>query len=124
MKKIFTIVLLVFGFGVFSAYYSNISLYIGMGADQVTWYLCQWALVLFILNVFSLTLEKDKYSNWAVISIVVSIISLFFAYKIGDGNGAIVSINGELVNWFFAGLYSFISIIYFIVQYSRGRRIN
>ncbi|MFA6000359.1 MAG: hypothetical protein WC783_05310 [Candidatus Paceibacterota bacterium] len=68
-------------------------------------------------------LEINKYKIWLITSVTVSAISIFIAYATGSGNGAIVDIDGELITWFFAGLYSFISIIYFIFQAIKNRKV-
>ena len=77
-----------------------------------------------ILSLLTFKLDTKKYRIWLIISLVLSAISIFFAYAAGDGNGAIVDIDGELITWFFVGLYSFISIIYFIVQFFKNRKVG
>jgi hypothetical protein len=43
-------------------------------------------------------------------------------YLMPEYDPGIVSIDRELTNWFFAGVYTFISVIYFIVQFVKKRR--
>lgn len=76
-----------------------------------------WFLIMIILGFFALSLNSQKHKIWLVftgIFFVVSMVLVFITPEYGHG---IVSIDRELVNWFFAGLYSLISIIYFIVQH-------
>ena len=87
-------------------------------------YVFLWSSVLFILSLLALKLDVNKYKTWLIVSIVVSVVSIFIAYVIGDGNGAIIDIDVELTTWFFLGPYSFISIIYFIVQFIKNRKAN
>jgi len=89
--------------------------------DALIGYLFFWIFVLFIFSLFAFILNDKKYKIWLIIGIIISILSILIAYGVGDGNGAIVDIDGELITWFFAGLYSFISIIYFIVQFFKNR---
>ena len=87
-------------------------------------YVFLWSFALLILSLLTFKLDTKKYRIWLIISLVLSAISIFFAYAAGDGNGAIVDIDGELITWFFVGLYSFISIIYFIVQFFKNRKVG
>jgi predicted small secreted protein len=76
-----------------------------------------WIVVLFIINIFAISLDIKKYKIWLIISIIFAGASLLLAYNTGDGNGAIVSFDGEMQTWFLSGLYSVVSIIYFVFQY-------
>ena len=85
-------------------------------------YLLFWSLTLFVLSLLASKLEASKYKIWLIISILASIISMLIAYAVGDGNSSIISINGEFITWFFTGLYSLVSIIYFIVQFFKNKK--
>jgi uncharacterized membrane protein len=86
------------------------------------WNFCQWSLIIFIINIFALSLDIKKYKIWLFISIIFVAASILLAYNTGDGNGAIVSIDGEMQTWFLSGFYSLVSIIYFTFQHFRGNR--
>src|SRR3989338_3985828 len=85
-------------------------------------YVFLWIFMLFILSLLAFKLDINKYKTWLIISLIISAVSIFFAYAAGDGNGAVVDIDGELTTWFFVGLYSFISVVYFIVQFFKNRK--
>lgn len=83
-------------------------------------YLFFWFLVLFIFSLLALKLDQVKYKIWLLLSVITAFTAVLFAYGVGGGNGAIIDIDGELVTWFFLGLYSLISIIYFTVQFFKN----
>ena len=85
-------------------------------------YLFFWSFTLLILSLLAFKLDINKYKIWLIISLVVSTISIFLASVTGDGGGAIVSFGGEDLTWFFAGLYSFVCIVYFIVQFLKNKK--
>ena len=87
-------------------------------------YVSLWSITIFILSLLAFKLDIEKYKIWLKTSLVISAFSIFLAYMAGSGNGAIVDINGELVTWFFTGAYSFLSIIYFVVQFAKNRKIH
>ncbi len=87
-------------------------------------YLFYWSSVLFIVSLLALTLNQKKYKIWLFVTIIYIAISVLIAWATGDGNGAIVSFDGELTTWFLIGLYSLISIIYFIAQFFKENKSN
>lgn len=84
-------------------------------------YLSLWLFVMSILSLFSFVLDDKKHKKWVLMTLIFFISSVLLAYKIGDGTGGIVSIDGELITWFLVGLYSLISIIYFITQFFKNK---
>jgi len=102
----------------------NQSGYFNYHVSDFIGYMFFWSFTLLILSLLASKLDIYKYRIWLIISVVISIISIFIAYAIGGGNGAIISFDGEMVTWFFVGLYSFVSIIYFIVQFFKNRKNN
>ena len=130
MKKKISLVLLFLSILLFSTLYvySETNL-INQGSydyhiDDFFGYIFLWSFVLFVLSLLAFKLDVTKYKIWLLISIIISLVSVLLAYEAGDGNGAIVDIDGELITWFFTGLYSFISIIYFIIQFKNRKNKN
>lgn len=122
MKKIVSVILFVLSLGIiFSSEYYTIWPFNYHIAEFIG-YVVIWFVVLFIVSLFALVLENIKYKKWFSLSVVFTLLSIFIAYKIGDGNGGILSVDGELMTWFLSGLYSFISLIYFIVQFVKNRK--
>lgn len=81
----------------------------------------QWFLALIILSIFALTLSDQKHKFWLKFTGIFFVIGMFFVFAMPEYGTGIVSIDRELTNWFFVGLYSFISVIYFIVQFFKTR---
>ena len=83
----------------------------------------QWFVLLTVMSVFALVLNDQKHKFWLKFTGVSFLISMFFVWISPEtARGIMLNPDKELVNWFFAGLYSFISIIYFIVQFIKNRR--
>jgi len=85
-------------------------------------YVFWWLVTMFILSLFSFILETKKYKIWLSITLLFSILSVCWAYRIGDGSGSLISFDGEMTTWLLIGLYSIISIIYFIIQFFKKRK--
>ncbi len=85
-------------------------------------YVFYWSAVLFLVSLLASFLEEKKYKIWLYLSVTYIVLSLLVAFNVAGGNGMILSFDGKLLTWFFAGLYTFISIIYFIVQFIKNRR--
>jgi len=83
-----------------------------------------WVLLLIPLSLFALTLNDLKHKFWLKFTGVFFAVSMFFVFLMPEYGTGIVSIDRELTNWFFVGLYSFVSIIYFIVQFFKNRKSN
>lgn len=116
MNKIISLLLLILSGGIFfwlSSYTAEWPF--DYHISEFAWYLFYWSVALFIVSLFALALDKRKYKIWILLTGIYVAISVLIAWMIGDGNGAIISFDGEMITWFFVGLYSLISIIYFIV---------
>jgi hypothetical protein len=122
MKKIFTLFFGLTLLVLFSYYYKYTNDQFDYRVASKIWNFCQWSLIIFIINIFALSLDIKKYKIWLFISIIFVAASILLAYNTGDGNGAIVSIDGEMQTWFLSGFYSLVSIIYFTFQHFRGNR--
>ena len=81
-----------------------------------------WFLILIPLSIFSLILNDQKHKFWLKFTGIFFLISMFIVFLTPEYGTGIVSIDRELTNWFFVGLYSFISIVYFIVQFFKNRK--
>jgi magnesium-transporting ATPase (P-type) len=82
-----------------------------------------WFLIMIPLGLLALTLNDQKHRSWLIFTgcfFVVSIIIVFLMPE--TAGGIMLNPDRESTNWFFAGLYSFISIIYFIVQFFKNRK--
>lgn len=81
-----------------------------------------WFLIWIPLTLLALTLNDQKHKFWLKFSGIFFAISMVLVFVTPEYGHGIVSIDRELVNWFFAGLYFSISIIYFIVQFFKDRK--
>ena len=82
-----------------------------------------WFLILIPLSLLALTLNEQKHKFWLKFTGIFFAISMVLVFLTPEYGSGIVSIDRELVNWFFVGLYSFISIVYFIVQYFKKKSL-
>lgn len=80
-----------------------------------------WFVILVPLSLLALTLNNQKHKFWLKFTGVFFLISIFIIFLQPEYGTGVVSIDRELTNWFFAGLYSFISVVYFIVQFFKTR---
>ncbi|OGI90690.1 hypothetical protein A3A95_02280 [Candidatus Nomurabacteria bacterium RIFCSPLOWO2_01_FULL_39_18] len=124
MKKIISFSLLLLSVGIFLGYSSYTKGPFDYNTAQFIGYLFYWGVVLFIVSLFAFVLDTKKYKIYSLITLVYVLISILLAYETGGGSGAIVSFDGKDLTLFFAGLYSFISIIYFIVQLFKNRKVG
>jgi hypothetical protein len=76
-----------------------------------------WFLVLIPLSLLALILNNKKHNNWLIITGIFFIISMIIVYLMPEYDSNVVFIDRELTNWFFVGLYSLVSVIYFIIQF-------
>lgn len=81
-----------------------------------------WVLLLIPLSLFALILGDQKHRFWMKFTGVFFVISMLFVYIMPEYDPGIVSLDRELTNWFFVGLYSVVSIIYFMVQFMKNRK--
>ncbi len=122
MKKIVSLVLLVLSVLIFFIYSNYTKGFFDYDIAQQIGYFFYWSVDLFILSLIAQVIAVDRYRKWITISLIFSILSIIFAYIMGSGNGSIVSVDGKLTTWFLVGLYSAVSIIYFIIQFFRQRK--
>ncbi len=81
-----------------------------------------WFLILIPLSLLALTLTDEKHKFWLKFTGIFFAISMVIVFLLPEYDSAIVSVDRELGNWFFVGLYSFISIIYFIIQFVKNKK--
>jgi hypothetical protein len=81
-----------------------------------------WFFILTPISLVAFTLNDQKYKFWLKFTSMFFVVSMFFVYIMPEYDPAIVSIDRKLTNWFFVGLYSLISIIYFIVQFIKNKK--
>ena len=110
---------LLLGFLVTSEYAGKL---LGVTVIDQIYYPFVWSLVFLPSSLLALTLTDQKHKFWLKFSGIFFIVSMFIVFLMPEYGTGIVSIDRELTNWFFLGLYSFISLIYFIVQFFKNRR--
>ena len=81
-----------------------------------------WFLFLLPLSLFALVLNNQKHKFWLKFTGIFFAISMIFVFLAPEHDSAIVSLDQELANWFLLGLYSVISIVYFILQFLQNRK--
>lgn len=81
-----------------------------------------WFLILIPLSLLALTLNDQKHKFWLKFTGIFFAVSMFIVFLMPEYGTGIVSIDRELTNWFFAGLYFFISVVYFIVQFIKNQQ--
>jgi succinate-acetate transporter protein len=120
MKKIISLSILVITIILFMwlKYYGESSSY-NYHVAYIVEYLFYWGIALFILSLFAFLLKRAKYKIWFLVTIPFIILSIFFAYNIDNHD---ILFNGQYVTLWFISLYSFISIIYFIVQFVKEKK--
>ena len=120
MKKIISLSILVMSALLFMwlKYYSELLSY-NYHIAYVVEYFFYWSVALFVLSLFAFMLNNIKYKIWFLITIPFIILSILFAYSI-DGHDIFFS--GQYVILWLISLYSFISIIYFIVQFFKNKK--
>ncbi len=81
-----------------------------------------WFLVFIPLTLLALTLNDQKHKFWLKFTGIFFALSMFIVFLTPEYDPGIVSVDRELINWFFVGLYSLISITYFVVQFFKNRK--
>lgn len=76
-----------------------------------------WLVSFLFLSIFSAVLSDKKYKIYLLITLVYSLITLGISYGVGDHGGWAISFSQSVVVLWYISAYSFISLIYFIVQY-------
>jgi hypothetical protein len=120
MKKITSSIFLLGSLLLFAFLYyydSSVDYY----TSELIAYIFWWLSGLFILSLFAVFVKSDAYKIWVVLSFPIAILSIIFAYINRRGSGAILSYDGELITFILIGLYSFISLVYFRVQYLKQK---
>ncbi|MHB1316577.1 MAG: hypothetical protein ACYCZW_01835 [Minisyncoccota bacterium] len=121
-KKFIVFSVLMFLIGVFITSKTGDNL-IGINNVDKLYHPFVWSLLLIPLSLLSLTLNEQKHKFWLKFTGIFFLISMIIAYATSErGSSGIFTVDRELTNWFFAGLYGFISIIYFIVQFVKNRK--
>lgn len=82
----------------------------------------QWFFLLIFMSLFALVLNNEKHKYWLKFTGIFFVVSMVLVYLMPEYDPGIVSMDRELTNWFLAGLYSFASVVYFIVQFIKSRR--
>ena len=82
-------------------------------------YIFYWSVALLIISLIAMTLNNKKYKLWSSVTIFYVITSILIAYGTRDGGGGILSFDGEMITWILIGVYFFISIVYFLVQFPK-----
>lgn len=120
MKKIISLSILIISAILFIwlKYYGELPSY-NYHIAYVVEYLFYWGLALFVLSLFAFALNNKKYKIWFLITIPFAFLSILFAYDT-DLNDVLFS--GQYVILWLIGLYSFFSIIYFIIQFFKNKK--
>ncbi len=117
MKKIFSFVFFVLALASISYTYKYEHWPYNYHVANFLEQLSLWLLLVFMFSLVSFILDYKNYKIWSILTVLWIILSLFLSYKIGDGSGTIISTDGEMITWYLIGLYSIVSIFYFITQY-------
>lgn len=82
-----------------------------------------WFLILIPLSLFALILNDQKYKFWIKFTGIFFALSMVIVFLMPETAGGIMlNPDREITNWFFVGLYSLISLIYFIVQFFKNKK--
>jgi hypothetical protein len=123
MKKIISLLLLLISVGIFCWYSSYTKQWpFDYHIAQFVGYFLYWSIALFFVSLFAFVLNNKKYKIWLLITSVYVFLSILIAYMVGDGNSAIISFDGKDLIWIFIGLYSFVSIIFFIILLFKNKK--
>ncbi len=111
---IFSIVFLIFGLFITSDSADRI---FGTRLIDEVYHLFVWSLAFVPLGLISLILKDQNHKFWLKFTGVFFLVSMLIVFMLPEYDRGLVSVDRELANWFFVGLYSFISIIYFFTQF-------
>lgn len=76
-------------------------------------YVLIWSMAMFIMSLPAFLLgDKGYHKQWLTTSILVACGSIIVSILIGDGNGSILSFDGESISFVLAILYCISSLIY------------
>lgn len=122
MKKIYSLSALLVSVILFMwLYYYDKSFSYNYHVANVIEYFFYWSTALFVLSLLAFVLNNTKYKIWFFVTIPCAILSVLIAYDI-DGHD--IFFNGEYITFWLISFYSFISIIYFIVQFLKNKKNN
>lgn len=94
----------------------------GLLSDAVS-YPAQWFMVLIVLSLLALSLNDQRHKFWLKFTGIFFLIGMFFVLISPEtARGIMLNPDKELTNWFFLGVYTITSIVYFIVQFIKNRR--
>ncbi len=88
----------------------------GLLADYLA-YPGLWFLFLIPISILALSLNDQKHKFWLKFTGIFFVVSMIMVFAMPENAGGMLEFDRELMNWFTFGLYSIISIIYFLVQY-------
>lgn len=115
MKKVISVILLIVAV-IFVLYTYNYAKWpFDYHTANILVWISLWSAVFFVASLAALIFERRIYKIWLLSSLVYIGISILIANLIGDGNGSIISVNGEISTWFFIGLY-IVSFIILLIQ--------
>src|SRR6185369_5528280 len=83
-----------------------------------------WFLIEIPLATLAFTLSIEKYKFWIKLTGIFFVITMILVFISPEFDSAIFSIDKESMNWFFVGLYSFVSMVYFLVQLIKNRKMS
>src|SRR3989339_1781335 len=82
-----------------------------------------WFLILIPLSLFALILNDQKHKFWLKFTGIFFAISMVIVFLMPEtAGGLMLNPDRESTNWFFAGLYAFVSIVYFIIQFIKSKK--
>lgn len=82
-----------------------------------------WSFVFIPLSILALTLNDQKHKFWLKFTGIFFVVSMIIVFIMPEtARGLMLNPDRESTNWFFLGLYSLISIIYFTVQFIKSRK--
>lgn len=122
MKKkvvLFAILYLILSLVLITDYFNNV---FGNDFSKTISYPGLWSLSFLPLTLIGFKLNDKKYKFWAGFTVIFFTVSMFIVFSMPEtAGGLFLNPDRESTNWFFAGLYSFISLVYFRVQYLKQK---
>ncbi len=120
MRKIINLFLLIISIFLFIwlKYYGELPSY-NYQVAYIVEYIFYWSIVIFILSLFASGLSSVKYKVWLLITVPFIIFSIIAANDTDHGD---ILFSGQYIILWLISLYSFISIIYFIIQFFKNKK--
>jgi hypothetical protein len=92
--------------------------------SKIVQYPFVWLVFITPLSLLALTLTDQKHKFWLKLTGIFFAIAMFFVSLMPEtARGIMLNPDKESTNWFFLGIYTITSIIYFIVQFFRKRKL-